>query len=123
LTDPQEIKREILKLRLLLKRRIDPTSHCWIWTGTHDNCGRGLIKVGQTRVSVHRVAWSLFRGRPLKRNELALQTCGNYACFFPGHIEVRTWKSIMKAGWDTRRKNFLGGEKHAVRKSQNGEAE
>ena len=90
LTDPQAIKREILKLRLLLQRRIDPHKGCWIWKGSTDGRGLGLIKVRSVRVIVHRLSLALWKGLILNRNQLALPTCGNDLCFHPDHREILT---------------------------------
>jgi len=88
LIDPQKINIEILKLRLFLKRRIDPEKGCWIWTGATDGDGLGLIKVRGVSLIVHRLALALWTGVILNRNQLAISTCGTDRCFHPEHREI-----------------------------------
>ena len=88
LTDPRKINVEILKLRLFLKRRIDPEKGCWIWTGATDGDGLGLIKVHGVSLIVHRLALALWKGVILNRNQLAISTCGTAHCFHPEHREI-----------------------------------
>jgi hypothetical protein len=88
LTDPRKINVEILKLRLFLKRRIDPEKGCWIWTGCTDGDGLGLIKVRGVKVIVHRLALALWTGVVLNRNQLAISTCRTALCFHPEHREI-----------------------------------
>ena len=95
----------MLKLRLLAKRRIDPEKGCWIWTGTTDGKGLGLVKVRNTKVLVHRLALALWKGIVLNRNQLAMPTCGIDLCFHPEHREIQSRVQSAKRGWNTRRKN------------------
>jgi|SRR5579859_918103 len=83
--DPKQTRIEKLKLRLLRKRRIDPASGCWIWTGTKDRTGGGVIWVDGVRVGVRRLAWAHWRGTALPR--AISPGCGNSSCFNPDHLE------------------------------------
>ncbi|HEY4816736.1 MAG TPA: hypothetical protein VIH67_04855 [Candidatus Acidoferrum sp.] len=95
LTDPQQIRVEMIKLRVLRKRRIDPEKGCWIWTGTAIK-GAGIIKLGRTRVLVHRLAIALWRGIVLKPTQLAVRTCGTERCFHPDHREIQTKAEVRR---------------------------
>ena len=94
-TDPQQIRVEILKLRLALKRNIDPHKGCWIWTGTAIK-GAGMIRLGRTRVLVHRLAIALWKGTVLKPTQLAVRTCGTDRCFHPDHREIQTKAEVRR---------------------------
>jgi hypothetical protein len=83
--DPKQTRIEKLKLRLLRKRRVDPASGCWIWTGTRDRTGGGVIWVDGVRVGVRRLAWAHWRGTALPR--AISPSCGDSACFNPDHLE------------------------------------
>lgn len=105
LTDPRLIRVEMLKLRLLAKRRIDTKKGCWIWTGMTDGKGLGLIKIRNTRVLVHRLALALWKGIVLNRSQGAVPACGIQLCFYPEHLEIRSRSQSVKNGWATRRRN------------------
>src|SRR5690349_9471175 len=94
-TDPQQIRVEILKLRLALKRRIDPQKGCWIWTGSTTK-GLGMLKLGGTRVAVHRLAMALWKGIVLAPNQLAVLTCGTDRCFHPDHREIQSKSEVRR---------------------------
>jgi hypothetical protein len=108
LTDPQQIKIEMLKLRLVAKRRIDPKG-CWIWTGSTDGDGLGLIKVCGVRVIVHRLALALWKGLVLNRNQLALLTCGTDHCFHPEHREILSRAQRRQAAAKEKKRDAMQG--------------
>lgn len=96
MTDDENPAILLLKARMLLKRHIDEKG-CWIWTGTKDREGRGLIKVNGVRVQVHRLAVAVWRGIVVQQSQVVQRICFNPSCFNPAHLEVCTRKELRKA--------------------------
>lgn len=76
--------------RLLAKRQIDRVTGCWEWQGRRDRWGYGRITVSHRRLSVHRVAASLFLGLELESELHVLHRCDNPGCFRPDHLYLGT---------------------------------
>ena len=104
----------VTKERLLSRRQIDSVSGCWIWMGTCDSYGYGLltIKVGgvpnsfghTARVKVHRLAadlWSVPGEGPH-----VCHSCDRSPCFNPEHLFRGTQRDNLR---DASRKGRLTG--------------
>ena len=76
--------------RLLAKRQIDRVTGCWEWQGRRDRWGYGRITVSHRRLSVHRVAASLFLGLEVESELHVLHRCDNPGCFRPDHLYLGT---------------------------------
>lgn len=61
----------------------DVVGECWEFNGYRE-AGYGRIRIGRTRVLLHRHVLSLWLGRPVK--DKALHRCSNPPCFRPIHI-------------------------------------
>ena len=76
-----------------LFKRVEIPAHgsaCWIWTGTKDKGGYGMLRVGHSVTRrAHRVAYQLFRGAPPSGLE-ADHLCRNTSCVNPWHLEMVT---------------------------------
>ena len=84
------MSRQALIGRLLAKRQIDPVTGCWEWQGRRDRWGYGRITVSHRRLSVHRLAASLFLGLELESELHVLHRCDNPGCFRPDHLYLGT---------------------------------
>jgi hypothetical protein len=72
----------------------NPVTGCIIWTGARHRQGYGMIGgycQGNTKrimTVVHRVAWMLHSGQPLKRKDNVIHTCTTNNCCNPAHLFV-----------------------------------
>lgn len=74
-----------LEQRLENRRIIDPITNCWLWRGSKDKDGYGIITVDYVEKRVHRVAYTFYIGEPIN-NVLHKLECHNKHCFNPEHL-------------------------------------
>lgn len=72
--------------RLLRRRRIDPITGCWLWTGGKSKGGYGAIRVEGVQQKVHRVSAHVYTGFDLASPLFICHTCDTRACFHPAHL-------------------------------------
>ena len=75
-----------VKARMEAHTYFEPTTGCWIWTGTWDKDGYGKVHYQVRTIRVHQASFSLFRGR-LRRGKEIDHTCNIRACWNPDHLE------------------------------------
>jgi len=66
---------------------------CWIWTGSQNSRGYGLISSGGTNsrtLYAHRVSYELTRGTIIPPNMDILHLCDNPPCVRPDHLQLGT---------------------------------
>lgn len=66
--------------------RLDRGTHCWLWVGTRDPRGYGMVKVGGRVWKAHRFAWSLSHDGCDPGDASIIQSCENRACCRPDHL-------------------------------------
>lgn len=83
--------------RLIDRVTVGHESGCWIWDGSKNPNGYGLISVDGKYKLAHRVSYEMFRGGVPEGLGLD-HLCGNRACVWPGHLEPATQRMNVLRG-------------------------
>lgn len=74
-------------------QRVNKTDTCWLWTGTVNRAGYGLITSTRdgrmTQWLAHRLSWQYAHGT-LDKTILVLHQCDTPACVRPSHLFLGT---------------------------------
>jgi len=62
-----------------------PENDCWIWEGSRDYQGYGVIKIEGKMLKAHRLSYEYYNGHP-PTNECICHACDTPACVNPGHL-------------------------------------
>lgn len=65
---------------------------CWLWTGTHDGHGYGLIYDSRIKLNryAHAIAWELDRGQSIPDGQIVRHRCDTPLCVNPRHLLTGT---------------------------------
>lgn len=78
------------KAKFEARVKIAPETECWIWTGTRDSNGYGLVNLpDRYRTTAHRVSYELYVG-PIPDGMVIDHLCKNPQCVNPAHLEPVT---------------------------------
>lgn len=94
--------------RFMAHLRLTPDG-CWVWTGSRNSHGYGIVTIRGERWLAHRVAYMLFVGPP--RPGLVIHhDCSNPSCCNPYHLEA------VPQAENVRRGNIRRGDNHHMRR-------
>ena len=82
-------------------RHVSKTNHCWVWNGTLNDSGYGVVfhdfnGSGHKQYRAHRIAYFIYNGVMLERNEVLMHTCDNPRCVNPDHLVVGTQQDNLR---------------------------
>lgn len=86
--------------QLVLRRRIDPITKCWIFIGGKSGAGYGIIYLDKEPYYVHRLIAYICLGLDLDSLDFACHKCDNPPCFNPLHLFAGDAKSNNKDAYD-----------------------
>lgn len=90
--------------------RVNKTELCWLWTGTKNEYGYGIILMpGEKPVRAHRYSYELFVGK-IPDGMVVMHSCDTPVCVNPDHLSLGTRDENNKDAVKKRRNAF--GEKN-----------
>lgn len=88
----------------------EPTSGCWLWTGSYNPGGYGHVKLSGQGMNSSRAMWTLKFGPPGDLH--VLHKCDNRGCVNPDHLFLGTNRDNMIDCVRKGRKIALSGERN-----------
>lgn len=94
----------------LFMSHVQKTDSCWLWTGTKDRNGYGMVRDGKRMVLVHRHMYSHVHG-PIQEGMEIDHSCHSRSCVRPYHLRQATRKQNMenKSGPQSNNKHGIRG--------------
>lgn len=110
--------------RPLLERyweKVLKTNACWLWMGSRDGGGYGLIGSGGENgrlLKAHRVAWEIVNG-PIPEDMVVMHKCDTPSCVRPDHLQLGTVAENNADRKSKGRNASTAGERHPLTKLTN----
>lgn len=78
---------EKLRPRDIIETNVDKSSGCWVWLGTRNEFGYGIVITGNKSLRAHRVSYEAFKG-DVPPDKVVMHSCDNPSCVNPEHLSV-----------------------------------
>lgn len=78
-----------LPIKDRLMNNLSVQGECWVWTGTRDSYGYGIVSIGNRHKKAHRLSYAIFV-REITDGMCVLHRCDNPPCFRPDHLFLGT---------------------------------
>lgn len=99
-------------------RYVEKGEGCWLWIGSRQKKGYGVIGVRGTTVGAHRFSWEIATGVPAPRGYDICHACDNPSCVNPAHLFVGTRRmNIQDASRKGRLPSRVNGKHYNVKKT------
>lgn len=97
-------------LQQFIERRSMPVTECgcWIWLGTLNPKGYGIVKFADETFRAHRLSWLVHRGE-IPNSLFVLHQCDTPSCVNPDHLFLGDHRENMR---DMARKGRSAGAKN-----------
>lgn len=92
-------------LRQRFDSMVQKTDNCWLWMGTLNERGYGIISIADRNRAAHRVAWILSNG-PIPDGLMVCHCCDNPRCVRSDHFFLGTCKDNISDCVSKGRNNF-----------------
>ena len=77
-----------------LYKRVRKTEGCWLWQGSLNPKGYGMMSIDSRPRLVHRISWQVAHG-PIPGGAFVLHKCDNPICVRPDHLFLGTQQDNM----------------------------
>lgn len=87
-----ETQRKLVKRKILARTNWKDSEprDCWIWPGSKDGRGYGLMTIGGKHERTHRLAYMAFIGDEIPTGAVVMHDCDNPSCCNPSHLRIGT---------------------------------
>lgn len=92
--------------------RVRKTESCWIWTGTTNQYGYGIVLVDKKSKRAHRVSYEIHKGE-IPSDMVVMHSCDTPACVNPDHLSIGTKLDNNRDCKEKRRNAFGERNGHA----------
>lgn len=89
----------------------EPNSGCWLWMGTVNPRGYGILLIDNVPYRIHRLQWERFNG-VIPKGLFICHKCDTPSCINPDHLFMGTHNDNMRDGVNKGRFARLQGIKH-----------
>ena len=74
-----------VRYRENFEQRVDKSAGCWVFIGSVDSAGYGLVRIKRRLKKAHRYSWEISFGK-IPEGRLVLHRCDNPPCVRPDHL-------------------------------------